>query len=484
MNPISLLRLMFCCTLLAAPFARADDGAPAAQVAPIPHQPQQQFDIAPQPAQPPLPAPELPQTDAPALSGDDLRAKPALLYQALTSSVILNNTAALRELLPLYRALPEPQKAADALVIPAAEAALARADGRHHDAVAAYRRIVAINPDLGAMRFLLAQSLFDNRQYEAAEDQFTRLKSAADLSDGLQKVVDIYLDTLQKQQKWHINGGISYVQDNNLNNVSEGATLKTEHGAWSAPKPESGKGVHYHASARRDWRIGLPVQLRTELDSDGRVYFDNHNFDEHSIKLTLGGVYQNARTQTALLPFFRHRWYGGSSYQRETGLRAEWMQQTAPRHRLLLAAESSLSRHPGRPWLKGSSHTVSANWLFVQNPRRYWLFGSDYARRNARDNSHSYHRYGIRAGITQEWQRGLSTSLHVGAAQRRYDAPDLFNIRRSDKEYHANVSVWHRNWSVFGLTPKLVLQWHKTDSNNPLYSHSKQNAFIELNKTF
>ncbi|VEI44419.1 Protein of uncharacterised function (DUF560) [Actinobacillus equuli] len=60
-----------------------------------------------------------------------------------------------------------------------------------------------------------------------------------------------------------------------------------------------------------------------------------------------------------------------------------------------------------------------------------------------------------------------------------------FDKRREDRIYHINVTVWKRDWHLWGITPKLNYHWKKQRSNfASLYSYSDKSVNVLLEKTF
>ena len=107
------------------------------------------------------------------IDGETLLKNPELLSWAMYSAVVSNNIAGIRVILPIY--LKQAQQ--DKMLVLYAQGILAQADGRVKEAVSYYRRLIAVQPDAPAFRLRLAAALFEDKQNEAAADQFDRLKT-------------------------------------------------------------------------------------------------------------------------------------------------------------------------------------------------------------------------------------------------------------------------------------------------------------------
>lgn len=424
-------------------------------------------------------------TPTPELSSETLLAQPELLKRALISSLVLNNTDAVRELLPLYRSLPDAQNGKENRLINAlSQALLARDDQQYSRAAQYYRQALQDFPNIPTIRFYLADSLFIDHQNGEAEQIFREINEQNQLPKNLAVQIPMYLKALEERKKWQFYGGMHYTRDNNINNASGKDTVVIKNGVWRLPQAESAQGLSYRAGASRDWYLGKHFSLRSSVDADGTFYWDNHKRDDLSIRFSLGAAYQNARSESALLPYFERRWYGTERYARESGLRLETSRRLNSRHRIFAAAEYGKERYDKYPAQNGTRSNTSLTWLFAPSVRRYFTFGTDFSHKKARDDDDGYRRYGIRGSWSEQWKNGLHTNLSLGAAQRRYQGKDLLNILRRDREFFAGLSFAHRKVEFWGIRPRLVLRWHKTRSNHPFYGYRKANAFIQLDKSF
>ncbi|STY59345.1 TPR repeat-containing protein NMB0313 precursor [Mannheimia haemolytica] len=95
----------------------------------------------------------------------------------------------------------------------------------------------------------LAVALFENRENEAAEAQFYKLQ-ANKLPQEIANAVNSYLEAIGKQDQWSFQGGLTYLNNPNINNAPNAGTT---YGNWTAPKKESAQGVGFHFEADKKW---------------------------------------------------------------------------------------------------------------------------------------------------------------------------------------------------------------------------------------
>ncbi|MDO5059825.1 MAG: surface lipoprotein assembly modifier [Neisseria sp.] len=442
----------------------------------------------------PLPAvPQMPSENTADESGtveldeSALAEHPDLLHRAVSAALLTGNTENAAELLPFYRKLPPEQRNED--VLQWAEAAAARYRGDYRASVRAYRKVLAAQPDSFDVRLQLAATLFDNGEWEAAQQQFEKLKSSEELPEQVSTLIEQYLAAIREQDRWQFYGGASYLNDPNINNAPKNRDLG---GNWQAPEAESAQGISLNAGISK--RHSLPHGFFTEARADGssRYYWDNRKYSEASLRLSAGGGFQDARHTLTLLPFAEQAWYAGGRehdkslkrFSLAKGLAADWRYRFSPQWQSSLAAEYAENRYRTRTHLNGHSASASATLYYTPKPQQYWFAGIDAAKVNTQQDDDAYTRKGVRAGWGQEWPLGFSSRLSAGYGERRYQGVNFFNIVQRNKEYSAQASLWHRAVHYRGLTPRLTWAWQKTDSNHALYRYQKQRLFVEVSKQF
>ena len=166
------------------------------------------------------------------MTKEELAQHPDLIVRGLIPAVLQNNEQAVELLLPMYQNLPKQ----DPFLREWAEAISAKAQGNFSLAVERYRSLFAQKSDIPALRYQLAQALFLNNNNEAAKDQFQKLR-AENLSPDSVAIIDQYLTALNKRDQWKFSGGMSFLNETNINNAPKAGTRV---GGWEAWK----KSVH------------------------------------------------------------------------------------------------------------------------------------------------------------------------------------------------------------------------------------------------
>ena len=98
-----------------------------------------------------------------------------------------------------------------------------------------------------------------NNDNEAAKDQFQKLR--AEVNDASsQQMIDQYLTAINQRDQWKINGGISFLNESNINNAPKAGTRI---GAWKAWEREQAHGLSYYVGAEKKLVVASSVFCET-----------------------------------------------------------------------------------------------------------------------------------------------------------------------------------------------------------------------------
>ena len=420
------------------------------------------------------------------ITKEELAKRPDLIIRGLIPALLQNNVDVVALLFPLYQQQQPAQQ--DPFLLAWGEAMMATHQGDYASAVQQYRELFAKRPEILQLRYQLAHALFLNNDNEAAKDQFQKLR--AEVNDtSSQQMIDQYLIAINQRDQWKINGGISFLNESNINNAPKAGTRI---GAWKAWEREQAHGLSYYVGAEKKWSLPHQFFAKLVLDGQGKYYWDNKKYNEFNARIGAGLGYQTANTELALVPFTERRWYSGGSsgsdamkqYSKNSGVRVDVTHWLNKSWQISTALEYGEQRYVTRKHLNGNNYLWSNTLLFLPYSGQYWYIGADYNRENTRDRDNAYQRKNVRLGWVQEWPLGISSRLSVAYARRVYKGEDLLGIRQKNNEYQTNVTLWHRNVYFWGITPKITWSYQKNDSNHPFYRYDKNRIYLEMSKTF
>ena len=418
------------------------------------------------------------------ITKEELSKHPDLIVRGLITAVSQNNGEAVQLLLPLYQNLSKQ----DPFLLEWANAINAREERRFSEAVTRYRTLFSQDSTILPLRYQLAQALFLNNDNEAAKDQFQKLR-AEQVSPESIVMIDQYLSALNLRDQWKFQGGLSFLNESNINNAPKAGTRI---GNWNAWERESATGFSYFAEAEKKWSLSHNYFAQFSIEGRGKYYWDNKKYNEFNGRVGAGVGYQTARFEISLMPFTERRWYAGGAsgnesmkqYSKNSGARLDLTYWLNEKWQISTALEYGEQRYNTRKHLNGNNYLWSNPLSYFPKSGQFWFVGADYNRENTRDEDNAYQRKNLRLGWGQEWGWGISTRVSLAYAHRTYKGADLFNIRQKNNEYQSAVTLWHRDLYFWGITPKITWSYQRVSSNHPFYSYDKNRIFLEMGTTF
>ncbi|MDO5090453.1 MAG: porin family protein [Cardiobacteriaceae bacterium] len=438
-----------------------------------------------------LPSEAAPEEEKITFTAEYLQQHPQELESLLQELIRQNNTEGLKLLLPIYATVPN----RDPSLIDWGNALIALEEGNTKEAVSIYRKMIAALPEHKLLRFQLAVALYRNGELTAARDQFEKLRSIENLSQADIALMDKYIASIDQRNAWSFRGSLSYLDNQNINNAPPaGTTLKIGNSTLSSREgPKSGRGFSYSFGGDKKWSFNSNNYASFDFNISGEHYFNANRYDNLSLRIAPGIGYQTPRFNFEVSPFLQKQWYGGgssgkghlASYVTTPGIRVEGSYWISPRVKYQGALQygkdnyvATYNQHDGNNIL------LSNTLLFAQNQNRLFFGGLDANFKRALSDDLAYDRYGVRLGWNEEWSKGISTRVNLGAAKRFYKGNDFFGIKRTNNEYNASLTVWHRGIHFYGITPRIVWSYNKTDSNHPFYNYDNHKIFFDFSKTF
>ncbi|OOF84043.1 hypothetical protein BKG92_01570 [Rodentibacter ratti] len=415
----------------------------------------------------------------------ELLNNPELIRQMLNRAIDTRQFELLPELLRIYQQTPDP----DRVLINYASGIVLAQQGEYRSAINLYRGIIAEHPNFQPVRFRLAQFLFEDRQNEAALDQFRKLQ-ADGLPPQIANAVTQYIAAIQKRSDWVFNFGLNYVHESNINNASSSRIIRLGNVPFQKNDeslPQSANGLNYYLNVAKDWNLSASHYLHLENYFQGKSYWDNHQFDDHQNRTSLGYQYQNAQSRLAFLPYYEMRWYANHRYNQGYGVRAEAEYWLTPKWQSSVAGELGKLKHRGENKLVDSTTLFgSATLLYAFNAKSYVFGGVDILWDRTLERSFASKRLTGRIGWGQEWWGGISSRIQLNYGKREFDRPHLiFRQHREDRELNVSATLWHRNIHFWGITPKISFQHQRVNSNlEDLYSYIRNRFYLNFEKTF
>ncbi|UNU74064.1 surface lipoprotein assembly modifier [Moraxella nasovis] len=420
------------------------------------------------------------------ISADELVNYPTLIHRAMAAALMYQHDDDVVFLLPYYEQLPKDQQ--DQIALSWARGVSYEKKGNLPWAIREYRNVLSHNHQANLVRLRLAVVLSADKQFNAAEDQFTKILSDKEVPADVANFIGHHLAAIKRQNQASFGGGINFLNDKNINNAPKNKDLG---GGWVAPQAQSAQGFGINFDAQKKWRLQDGFFGEMNGDIRAKYYWNNKPYNELTGRISAAIGHENARHSISIAPFVEKNYYAGGGkntqlqYFSDTkGVSADFRYWLTPNWRLSASGELASLDYTTRHHLDGSSRHVGANLMYVANPKSYYFVGVDRHKNNAQDGDDSFVRRGVRVGTGQDLPYGFGMQLTANYAKKDYRAAGFFGKVQHNDEYGAGLSLWHKKLYFGKLTPRLTWQYQKVDSNLPLYQYDKHKVFVELNQRF
>ncbi len=398
----------------------------------------------------------------------------------IEKSLITQNWNKLSKDLIIYRK----QEQHDAILADFAEAGMWQGKRQPQKAIRLYEKILAKHPDYDFVRLAYAQSLFDDKRYHDADNAFVKINKSK-LHPQTAHLVSQYQQAIKRKYKIKIDGGLSYESNDNVNNAATSPTLLV--GGLTFKKdedsrPQKAKGVNYELSINKLLPVYQHHHAEIGAGISGIHYFDQSQYNEEQLRLSVGYVNQNKQHTWKIKPYWEKSWYAEKPYNYTIGLQGQYQYDPSDYWQLRLSGDYAKIKH--NQFSDFDTHRSQANiTLLYQQPSYYLYSGIGKRKDNAVSPAWDNRRYSFLFGGQYTGQHiGIQTSGSI--AKRQFDEKhDYANKRRKDTEYQLRIGLFNPQWTIYDITPIFNWQYNKTDSNIPdLYSKSKQTFFMSFDK--
>lgn len=434
------------------------------------------------------------------LSVAELKQNPQLYGYVLNAALAAQDLPTVKRLLPEYRKLSQH----DPIMIEFADALLYRANDQHQQAIDIYQRILQQNPEYHPVRLHLAATYNSDKRHQEALGEYLHLKQVKDLPAPVLQVVDTAIADIKKMQDWQFSITANPLREVNIDNVPTTA-IQNRLGFYT-PEPKTLWGLQVAASANK--RTNLPKHLyhNVGVDLTSKIYKDS-DYNDNIATVSAGIGYDDAKSDLSISPFFSHRRYDDKPYSNRYGVNLAASRWLTPK----LQASSSAQFATNRPIEDKQSTTTrtdkaytqfyGVNGIYVLTPKQYLFGGVSLFDNNATGDGivdrdrYNYDVKRVSLGWGKNWDNKLSTRTSVSYSQKQYDTANRIrnhfylepnpNAIQKDKVYAVNLQLWRRGFDIYGLTPRLSLQYQQTNSNLRYYDNRHETtANIILTKDF
>lgn len=352
---------------------------------------------------------------------------------------------------------------------------IAVAEKRYSDAIEAFRRILADEPNRERVRLELGRAFFLQGDYENAERNF-RFARAGDLPDDAKRNVDQYLAAIQRLKRWSYGLSAGVADDTNVNAATNLQTVYI----YGLPFTLSD-------NARQTTGIGAAIDASGEfspLISDDykflvgglvhRLQYGRGEFDDMTVSAYAGPEFFLARWRFDTLVTGFARWYGEAPYSEGVGGRASIGYALLPTLQLGLTLDGQEDSFRPIHDQDGPIYDASGEVAYTFSPSRTIRVSGGIAVQQARLAAYADTTYWLALDYYQDFPFGFSANLEPAVSTISYDAPlAAFGTPRNDSSWAVRLDILNRRLEYRGFAPRISYIHSQDVSNIALYRYSR-----------
>jgi len=358
-------------------------------------------------------------------------------------------------------------------------------------AIAAFRTLLAANPEAVRVRLELARAFFVKGQDGLARRHFRRVLAGA-IPEPVAANVQRFLAAIEARRRWSAYGGFALAPDTNIGQAStqrvifQATPLGVLPFTRNNPPPTSGVGLRLFGGGEYAHPLNDRARLRLGTGI-AHTDYKQRMWDSTTLRFHLGPeVALTPRTRASLLLTAARRWDAGETSYDDPGLRLETQHSLSPRTRLTLDLARRERRYApvARRALNGP-RTDGTLGLTHQATPTLTLTGSLSLGREKPDDPDSHtHTRGLRLGLTRDFARGWTVGLSGTLVRTTWDAlrrpPGTDRFKRRDTTTDATLSVLKRDFTLAGFSPRLSIGTTRRRSNDRPHDKSYRRTYADL----
>lgn len=366
--------------------------------------------------------------------------------------------------------------------------------GRHGEAIIAFQRILAQQPNNARAQAELARAYAIAGDIDTARAEFATVRGDPSIPDPVRNRIDGLVRTLDQQ----IAGGPSEITgyldveggyDSNINTATDAISITLPLFAFLGPATLNGAAREQDAGF---YQIQGGISGSTPLSRQTRLFgsvlgnwrdnVDSRFVDQASAVGTIGISYSLANGDVVSLSGQGQRfWLGHSGYRTSVGGDLRYTKRLSQNRALSVSGQYFRLNYDGNPLQDAERFSGSITYA---DDQVYGGIGGgkEETRRPGADQlSYGF----VNAQMGGEFDLGNKAAIIVGASveHRDYDSRDpLFLKGRKDIQYDASLGVRYAFTDALSVRPRVT--YTRNDSNIGLYDYDRWTASVGVRLSF
>ena len=366
------------------------------------------------------------------------------------------------------------------------EAQILAHQGRLSEAVAAYRAILAANPGLTPVRQILAQTLFNMGDYDAARFHFRTLMEAEPNPDLRVQYANA-LRVIEQQIPSGINASFAIRPSTNINRGTYNTSFQA--GALNFtidPTSRQVSGVGLQVGVNGYYRIPVSDSAVVTLSAGAsQTIYEDDSFNVTQPYASVAYTKNAAQSTWTGSVFVNRAYRDAGNHVTSYGLQYSARRQVNGPYVLTYSAVAQQADYDTQPTQTGQTYSFDLGIQQQVNPTTSLSAGLKLARGLPESDAFKYWSTSAYAGVSRNWRGGWSGFMGVEVGGRRYD--DNFTaltFARDDEFVTLSGSLLNSTISYAGFAPRLNCSLQINSSNVAFYDYNATECSFELTRGF
>ena len=360
--------------------------------------------------------------------------------------------------------------------------------GKFADAIPYYRKIIVDHPSLVRVRLDLARALFETGADDSAEYNFHLALAEGDLPHTVIDNVERYLAIIRSRRHFVYSVNFGIAPDTNLNKATA-ADHVTLFGLPFALSPDARKqsGVGVTGTVAGEYRADLTsdTRWRTGALLYGLKYPSASEFDDSQARGSMGPQWFFKNGDISVLGVAQKRWYGEKAYSTGVGGRLEGQHWLTKQFLYSGYFEGVSSSYDTQPFLDGYYLDQGNFFDYYLTPSSFVraTLGFGYQKADSDVFSNWYYKVGL--AYQREFAYGITANVAPEVQWTNYQETDpLFGVRRQDRQIFVRLSLYKRDFTIFGFAPVVSYSYTTNQSNEFLSKFDRSQFQLGFTRQF
>jgi outer membrane protein len=356
------------------------------------------------------------------------------------------------------------------------------------EAIPYYRKIIVDHPNIVRVRLDLARALFETGEDDAAEYNFHLALAEGDLPNTVIDNVERYLAIIRSRRHFVYSVNVGIAPDTNLNKAtaSDHVTLFGLPFALSQDaRQKSGIGVT--GTVAGEYRADLTPNMRWRSGAllYGLKYPSASEFDDAQARGSMGPQWFFNNGDLSVLGVAQKRWYGEKAYSTGVGGRLEGQRWMTKQFLYSGYFEGVSSSYQTQPFLDGYYLDQGNFFDYYLTPSSFVRATLGFGYQKAESDVFSNWYYKVGLAYQREFAYGITANVAPEVQWTNYQETDpLFGVRRQDRQIFVKLSLYKRDFTIFGFAPVVSYSYTTSQSNQSLFKFDRNQFQLGFTRQF